>query len=105
MLSRCPRGAAVLDARNRLRQPPASTPHMRPPVAALDGKLARNLSRLARHAIQEACAEESCAVALVMNEDFAGAGARSIVQALTSVWDDDPPDLALIERSAASRTA
>jgi S-methylmethionine-dependent homocysteine/selenocysteine methylase len=60
-------------------------------------ELARTAIRLARHAISDAGREDSCAVAFALNEDVARPGARTVVEALTWVFDDDPPDLVLLE--------
>lgn len=60
-------------------------------------ELARTSIRLARHAIRDAEREDSCAVAFALNEDVARPGALNVIEALTWVFDDDPPDLVLLE--------
>lgn len=60
-------------------------------------ELARTSIRLARDAIDDAGQRDRCAVAFAMNDDVGRPGAGTIVEVLTWVWDDDPPDLVLLE--------
>lgn len=59
--------------------------------------IARSSLRLARRAVDEAGRRDDCAVAFALNDDVARPGARSIIEVLTWVFDDDPPDLVLLE--------
>jgi S-methylmethionine-dependent homocysteine/selenocysteine methylase len=60
-------------------------------------ELARDAIRLARRATAGAARGDRCAVAFAINDDVSRPGARSIIEVLTWVFDEDPPDLVLLE--------
>jgi S-methylmethionine-dependent homocysteine/selenocysteine methylase/SAM-dependent methyltransferase len=59
--------------------------------------VARSAVRLAREAVADAGREGRCAVAYSMSDDVTGGDPEETVALLRRVWEDEPPDLVLLE--------
>ena len=59
--------------------------------------IARSGVRLAREAVGAAGREGTCAVAFSVSEDVMRGDVRETVELLRRVWEEDPPDLVLLE--------
>jgi len=60
-------------------------------------EIARTAVRLAQLAIADAGRQESCAVAFCIEGDFASGSGPGALELLETVWQDDPPDLVVLE--------
>lgn len=60
-------------------------------------ELARTAVRLARLAIGQLDRESSCAVAFCIDGDFSSRSGLGALELLESVWQEEPPDLVLLE--------
>lgn len=58
---------------------------------------ARAAMRLARQAVAEAGREGDCAVAFCINGGLSDPSSRGMMELLTWVWAEDPPDLVIVE--------
>jgi S-methylmethionine-dependent homocysteine/selenocysteine methylase len=60
-------------------------------------EVARTAVRLARLAVSEAGREDSCAVAFCIEGDLTNGSTLGALELLETIWQDDPPDLVLLE--------